>query len=202
MSNDGQQTAGELIVADAVVSAAALVGRLDAVRRLLVRPKAIITPAARDLLRERKIDLACQAVSTTNGDARTPLAIAVANTRFNVDELMRVLRNDPIAIRSLTSRGFVEMLGEMIEDVAGGTTLGLFITDDAAAALCIANRASGVRAASAASRGDAAEVIRSIGANLLVVSPRGRTLFEMKSVVARFCRGWPRECPEVWKGRM
>lgn len=202
MSKDGQQTAGELTIADAVVSAAALAGRLDGVRRLLVRSKAVITPAARDLLRERKIEIARQAVSTSNGDAMTPLAIAVANTRFNTDELVRVHRNNPIAIRIVTPRGFTEMLEEMTRDVANGKTLGLFVTDDSTAALCIANRVSGVRAAAATNGAEASDAVRSIGANLLVVGPRGRTLHELKSVATRFCRGWPRECPEVWKGRM
>ncbi|HKD35297.1 MAG TPA: hypothetical protein VKB78_00810 [Pirellulales bacterium] len=202
MSNDGQQTAGELFFDDAVVSAATLARRLDGVQRVIVRPNAVITPAARDILRERKIELAYQTNATNNGDSRTPLAIAVANTRFNMGELMRALRNEPIAIRSVVPWGFAEMLEQITGDVVGGTTLGLFVSDDAAAALCLANRVSGVRAASAANAVEAADVVRSIGANLLVVRPGGRSLFEMKSVVTRFCRGWPRECPEVWKGKM
>ncbi len=200
--DNGQRTAGELTIADAVVSTATLAGRLDGVQQLIVRPRAVITPAARDLLRERTIELSHQANPTRHGDAATPLAIAVANTRFNVDELVGSLRNEPISIRSVTPRGFAEILGELTREVAGGRTLGLFITDDGAAALCIANRVSGVRAAAAVNRGDAADAVRSIGANLLVINPIGRSLFQMKSVVTRFCRGWPRECPEVWKGRM
>ena len=202
MNNDGQQTAGELIVTDVVVSATALAGRLDGVRRVMVRPKSVITPAARDLLRERKIELACQSISMRSSDSTTPLAIAVANTRFSVNELIRALRNEPLAVHNLVSRGFVEMLGELTESVATRTTLGLFITDDVAAALCLANRRQGVRAAAVANAAGAADAVRSIGANLLVVSPRGRNLFELKSLATRFCRGWPRECPEVWGGRM
>lgn len=48
----------ELIVTEKVVSAKEIEYKLDGVTRLVVTRGAIITPAARDLLRERKIAIA------------------------------------------------------------------------------------------------------------------------------------------------
>jgi pyruvate/2-oxoglutarate dehydrogenase complex dihydrolipoamide acyltransferase (E2) component len=48
----------KLVWSQSVVSAEALQGRLDGIGQLVVSPKAIVTPAARDELRERGIDLA------------------------------------------------------------------------------------------------------------------------------------------------
>ena len=49
---------GELVVTEKVVSAKEIERRLDGVTRLVVVRGAIITPAARDLLKERKISIA------------------------------------------------------------------------------------------------------------------------------------------------
>ena len=210
---NAQRGPGELLVADAVVSAVGLRGRLEGVTRVRVRRGAIVTPAARDLLRERRIDLsyrveaarAEEGCADRDGDERggkTPLAIGVANTRYRAAELLRVLKSEPIAVRDMAANGLIDLVAEMTAEVAAERTLGLLLTDETAAAICLANRQRNVRAAPAASRSEALDAARSIGANLLIVSPLGRSLFEMKALVAGFCKGWPRGCPEFWKGRL
>jgi preprotein translocase subunit YajC len=55
---DGQvetaQMTGELAIGDEVVAMAGLKGRLAGISRLVVRRGAIVTPAVRDLLREKE----------------------------------------------------------------------------------------------------------------------------------------------------
>jgi len=49
---------GKLVVADRVVTLATLEGRLEGVRSVVVQTKAVITPAVKDELRTKKIDIA------------------------------------------------------------------------------------------------------------------------------------------------
>ena len=66
---DVEGSAVELVVDQAVVSLSAIAevsGNLDGVQRLTVRQKAVVTPAVRDLLRQRKIELAFR----TSSDAK------------------------------------------------------------------------------------------------------------------------------------
>ncbi len=63
---------GELAIPERVVTATLLEDRLQGIRRLLVRPGAILTPAARDLLRQRQIVVTYGPVPTRGSTARSP----------------------------------------------------------------------------------------------------------------------------------
>ncbi len=200
-----EQITGELAISDEVVALAGLHGRLGGISRLMVRRGAIITPAVRDLLRDKKIELITQASAENNVNAiagKTRLLLGVANTNYRPAELLRVLGREPIAIEQPVATGFNEHMELLTAAVSTGDTLGMLLTEETAAALCLANRHGGVRAIAATDSRGVADGVRAIGANLLVVHPRGRTLFEMKRIVSQFCAGGPRICPELWRGRL
>jgi hypothetical protein len=48
---------GELIVAERVVTMRSIEGRLAGVKRLVAEPRAVVTPAVKDELKKRKIEL-------------------------------------------------------------------------------------------------------------------------------------------------
>ncbi len=66
-TTEQNSTRGELVLSSKVVSVAVLTGRLDGVSRIIMPRGAVVTPAARDLLRERRIAVA-SAVSPDKSD--------------------------------------------------------------------------------------------------------------------------------------
>jgi hypothetical protein len=208
-------SAGELNVDWAVISLSAIAelsARLDGVRRLTVRRTAVVTPAVRDLLRQRNIELAyrtdaeAKPINGTDVSAALRLIVGVAETsNLQVDLLLKLLASASIAIERLVPAGLLEMIDDLARRLASPATIAVLLTSEPAAAVCLSNRLSGVRAMAA---GDASTLTalgataRAIGANLLVVDPVGRGPYAMKQLIDRFCQGAPRTCPAQWRGRL
>ena len=108
---------GELAVDQAVVSLSAIAelsGKLDGVRRLTVRRKAVVTPAVRDLLRQRKIELAYRSMPKQNQRMQIRqmhalrLIVGVAETNnMQMDLLLKLLARASVAIQRLAPAGLL-----------------------------------------------------------------------------------------------
>jgi hypothetical protein len=208
-------SAVELTVDAAVVSLSAigeLAGNLDGVRRLTVRRKAVVTPAVRDLLRQRKIELAFRTEANAkphNGtDVRPALRLIVSvgeSNNLQMDLLFKLLARASVAIERLAPAGLLQMIDDLAGRLAEPAAIGVLLTADPTAAACLANRLAGVRAMAAGDAGTMnalGAAAQAIGANLLIVDPAGRGPFAMKQLIDRFCQGAPRDCPERWRGRL
>jgi hypothetical protein len=202
MSDSATQSAGELHLDDDVVSTATLAGLSAAVQSVSLRRGAVITPAARDLLRDKKIALAYRTATATAVAGKAELLLGVANTRFRADELVKALSRQPITVRQMSASGLFDLIAEIAKGLAGNQKLAILMTEDAAAAICLANRNAGVRAVAAHDGRTVASAVRSVGANMLIVDPSGRSLFQLKDIATRFAAGGPRTCPEMWRGRL
>jgi hypothetical protein len=212
---DVEGSARELCVDAAVVSMSVLsdaATRLDGVQRLMVERKAIVTPAVRDLLRERKIELAYRTASKgkptveigKKGTLRLVLAAADISGS-QIDALVKLLTRLPLDIERLNVAGLVEIVDELARRIGEPATIGLLLTTETAAALCLANRMKQIRALAIGEAGTLAGLnaaAKAIGANLLILDPTGRSPFALKPWIERFCQGAPRGCPEKWRGRL
>src|SRR5687768_2754177 len=87
--------AGDLVLSGRVIAVADLEGRLDGVNVLVTHRTAIVTPAARDLLREQGVTLASR-VGPTTEEAAARLTLGMAETEFDAAELVRGLRSERI----------------------------------------------------------------------------------------------------------
>ena len=56
--SERSSTTAELLITDKVITLQSLEGRLGNVTRLIVEPRAVVTPAAKDELNARKIEMA------------------------------------------------------------------------------------------------------------------------------------------------
>ena len=65
--------------------------------------------------------------------------------------------------------------------------------------LCLANRHRGVRAVLAGTPATTRQAVAAVGANVLVVEPEGKSVFEMQRTAAELYRNWPRSCPRHLK---
>jgi hypothetical protein len=177
-----------------------LAERLRRVKKLAVRPGAIVTPAVRDLLHQHHISLAVESEPRASAEA-VALAVAVLAARCDASALMRSLAQQ-CTVQQLARTDLVTVLDELAELVAKGGWLGLLITEQAIAAVCLANRHRSVRASAVLDLDAAREAIDVVGANLLIVNPAKTSNAELNRVATFFCRAGPKPCPEAFRIRL
>jgi hypothetical protein len=208
----------DIVLTEKVISVLEVSSRLAGAKRVVVRPKAIVTPAARDWLRERRVELVFDSDTKGSGGSNQAkndkpaaakgsqptrsLALAVANMKFDSSSLVRALARDGIQTEQLARVGLTGTIDELGSLVGRGSQLGWLLTGEVAAAACLANRQRGVRAAVAATAGDVREAIRSLGVNLLVVNPASQTFWQLLNMGRAFLGGGPRECPAEFAQRL
>jgi len=193
---------GELVVLSQVVTMSELEGRLDGVRRLVVPPQAVVTPSVRDELHRKRIALQFDQPVPTPGAACVRLVMTVLGSRFDPAPLIRALNGEGIEIETHRTDCLVAATDPLAGEVAKPNTLGLVVSTYPAVALCLANRHEGVRAMLGIDVGTVDAEAATVGANVLVVNSRTTSLFPMRQMISRFCRGGPRECPEALRERL
>jgi hypothetical protein len=185
--------AGELIVHDAVVSTHVLADRLSGVRKVLVTSKAILTPAARDLLKQHQITLGRSAASTPG--SKPSLVVGMAETPADPADLLRMVSPLAGGIERLAKTGMATVVAELADAVAKDGRLGLLLCGQPLAAACLANRQAGVRAAVARDRDEVVQGVGTLGMNLLIVDPARRSVFQLGQMVKQFLQSGPPRCP-------
>jgi len=209
------KTAARLHVAGHVVAAAAIAGRLDGVREIVVGRRAVVTPAALDLLRPNNIAIVREeapaaagetahgalAVGATATPVRAPARVCLisATRSFGPEPLAANLQTDGLAVCFQQKDCLIASAEELARNIADGRTVGVLVTRKAAAALCLANRKPGVRAILAAGPDALQRDADEVGANALIVDPRGRGLYALRRMVRRFAGDGVRACPEVFE---
>jgi len=184
---------GELSLAARLITIAELDGRLHGVQRLRLIKGAVITPAVRDLLRQR--DISVDYAAANGRAAGHALALALAATAYEPAGLVRAIGQRGTAVERLAQIGLTGAVDELCDLVGKGGMLGLLLTEKPAAAACLANRRRGVRAASAGSVREVDQAVQSLGMNLLTIEPAGRGFCELQQMVRSFLRGGARQCP-------
>jgi hypothetical protein len=195
----GEKTADSsvFVVASRVVTMADLVGRWDSIRRLAVLRDAIVTPAVRDELDRRGIVLEYADSAQAERHA-IHLTIATAGTDFDTTALAAALAREGLDVERPTSDGLASAVDALAAAVLRPDTLGVLVTGQLAAGLCLANRLRGVRAVAAESASAAPE----IGANVLVADPRAMGFFRLRQIIAQFARGGVLQCPAAYCERL
>jgi ribose 5-phosphate isomerase RpiB len=192
---------GELIVSTKVVSTRELEGRLGGVVRLIVSRGTVITPAARDLLNEQKIAVASAVEARmTSGD--TQLVLGVAETRYELTPLLQLLSRQNVNVKRLPENTLIETIDAVCERVAAGSTLGLVLTGQTSAALCLANRRNNVRAALATGSEAVSNAMNSLAANVLIVDPAGTMAFHWKRLLTAWLQAGLQDCPTALRERL
>jgi ribose 5-phosphate isomerase RpiB len=191
----------ELTLNEKVINAATLENRLDGVQRVVVAARAVVTPAARDILQENNITLVRSLQAVT--PAPVQLVIASSDQRIGSEisaiDLIGRLQQRGLQVEKLTGDDLGNVTSDLAEAVSHGNKLGVLLTDQVAAALCVANRRSGVRATGAGNRGEVNDVVQNLGANLLVVDTSRRSKQEVQRMVETFVTTPAHSCPTELK---
>lgn len=189
---------GELVVRSRVVALAELKDRLTSVRKLVVPPQAIVTPAVRDELRRRNIALVFgQKNSVPSSTAGTRLVLMVSHAAMDPAGLVGALKSEGIGVEVQTSECLIRATDQLAAELSQGEVLAVLATPYVPAALCLANRLAGVRAVIGSDARTVAADTASVGANLLVVNPTALGLFQLRQLVSRFYHEPKHECPKV-----
>jgi len=179
---ENQTARDQLVIAEHVVTVTTLAGRTKGKRVVVVPQRAIVTPAARDLLREQGVALERQAPRGHQAQLGLRRVIAVAETNFEPTAMLTGLRG--IEFEHVARVGLVGVIDEVVDRVVRGGAIGLVYTDQADAALCLANRSSGVRAVLARSAEKVRRARVQLAANVFVVEPARKSVFELRQIIA------------------
>jgi hypothetical protein len=193
---------GDLVVDSRVVTLADVAGRLQSIRRVVVTPQAVVTPAVRDELRRRNVGLAHSAGNEMQPAGGLRLVMIAARTKFDPATLARALGQDGVCVEQRSSDCLIASTDQLAAEVVKPGTLGALVTRHTAAGLCLANRHPGVRAVLGSDAPSATAAVAAVGANVLVVNPRAATAFQLRKMLGEFCRGGIRDCPEALKKRL
>jgi len=190
---------GDLPIGSRIVTMAEIAGRLNAVKRVVVSREALVTPAVRDELMRRRIELAFG--ESSNGESPSPvrLVMRVVGTDFDPTSLAAGLTREGMKVEHAALDCLIAATNELAGEMSKPDTLGVLLTRHTAAALCLANRLHGVRAVTGADAPAVASAASAVGANVLVANPSAGTFFQLKQMVSEFGRGGVRPCPEVFQ---
>lgn len=163
--------ASELVLEAKVVTLADLQGRLVGIKQLVVTERAVITPAVRDLLREKKVGLVRRMAGAQAAASATGRTIVVAATeaKVAVGGLVRELRELGCKLEELAQAGLVAAVRELGDEVAKSGAVGLLVCEEPEAALIALNRRSGIRAVGGDDVAAIERAAKAVGANAFVV---------------------------------
>lgn len=191
----------ELFVADRVVSLGRIEKQLAGKKRLAITPGAVLTPSVRDYLKENRISI-CTAMPKLGTKGQKPLSIIAGLTSYDPTELGNRLSQQRFDVTASSCGCLIETTDTLAEQLADPNQLGVVLTTHHAVTLCLANRHKTLRAVSIDNEDQVEPIVSTVGANLIVVSARGRSCFQLERIIARFARMANHTCPEVLKSRL
>jgi hypothetical protein len=160
-------------------------------RALALAPGTVITPLARDLLKQRGILFQFVSGSEAGGLHLGDWAFAIETSLGVAAALRRGLLEDSAAWSEIEP-------GQSVGWVASVPGRGLaLLTDQASVSVWRACQAPGVRAAFATDAGAVARAVRHLGVNYLAIEPAGQTIHSIKHMLAVFRRAGAPRAPEA-----
>jgi len=166
-------------------------------KRVIVQRFTVVTPAARDWLREKQIELAW----ATNGSVAKPwqtggkaevstakpatrqIVLGQAAARFDATALVRQLESRGYAVQRLAHAGLEQVARELAAAAAFDGTPVVLLTDQPWSAVVAANRNPAARAAWVRDRRETLAALREMNLNLAIISVAGQSPFGIVNTV-------------------
>jgi hypothetical protein len=181
----------DTLVLDArVVTTDTVYGRLQGIRKVVVPPRAVVTPSVRDDLQKRRIRLEFQ-----EPDAQEvgPGDLTVVRFTRNTDASRA---SGTLPLPGGAKEHVVDELSAAVslatQAVQTTQQLSVCLTDETLAAVCLLNRSHAVRAVQVRTADDVRRAVAAIGANVLVVDPRDMTANQWNVALQVFRKDLPR----------
>jgi hypothetical protein len=193
---------GELVLSTRLVTMEDIGDRLGGIRRVVVGPQAVVTPAVRDALRDRNITLSRALPVNDAAGTLLRLVVIAARTKFDPKLVANTLQGGNIDVDCRSTDCLLAATDQLADELSKTNTLGLLLTPHTVAAQCLANRLNGIRAVIGCNAGDLATDLRAVGANLLIADPQNVGLSKLCQMAGEYCRGGMRPCPDVFRKRL
>lgn len=193
------QRSGSVMFEERVITADLLSDRVNGAATIGIGPKAILTPSARDFIKERglRIDrVSTAAVQASPVSSREPASGAAVDqpSTINHQPLLVVVRNTDAVTKlwtDLQATWSRELLG-CADDAAsltirelarGAVQTVVILAEQTHRAACLANRSPAVKAVAVRDAGDVALVRRQLRANVWCIDPTPKSWFELKNLI-------------------
>jgi len=202
--------AGVIRLAGRVIALADLKQLPKDAREIQVSTTALVTPAARDELRERGVQIVRgQQNSTTAATQPRAAALVIGTVDAStvksatvIDQAVSGLRRQKHEIEQLPRVPLAQQIDALVDQVVRGGRRGVLVTSEVSAALCLANRQGGVRAVLGTTKQNVRRDVERLAANLLVVDPAARSTFEVMQLIGEFAKAEAGFSAEGWQSRL
>jgi hypothetical protein len=168
-------------------------------KRVVVQHGSVVTPAARDWLREKQIELAWAAnglaKTTQNGGnaavlgtkpATSMIVLGQAASRFDGTALVRQVESRGYKVQRLAHSGLPQVASELAAAAAFDGVPAILLTDQPWAAVVAANRHASARAAWVRDRRETIAAIREAAINVAIVNVTGQSPFGILNTILPF----------------
>lgn len=189
---------GDVRLNERVISLDSLDERIQGVDRIVLSARAVITPAARDELRQRGI-VVTHASSDVESGRKLVVCLTELNQDLNLDVIKRESSGRWTTIEMLRSDNLVTAVGTLANRLIGGGVHGILVTSVPTVAVCLANRYSSIRAAWIHDASEVAAATQLIGANLLIVEASTQGHLEWPAILRDYFQDGSLECPSQYE---
>jgi len=179
-----------------VVTQDVLERRLNGAAKIDIAPQSILTPAAVDFLRSRRIDWTRrgQTVATSN---TAKWAIATVQQTDSIETAVNDLKSSGSIQTTEAVVGCDAAAADWAFDVVSRGSSGAIVLSDAPEVVaCLANRQPQMRAAVVGSRFDVATISQRLGANLFCLDARRCSFFELRNILRAMVASPPPAVPD------
>ncbi len=182
-----------------VVTLIGLGDRLSGVRRVLLPPGAVVTPAVRDEFRRRGIQVHTAPTERAPNLAPASRLLLVVTQPPPPQRLLDAVTAAAAPGQTLGPAPLTELIRPLAESLRDLTRAAVLITRQPAATLCLANRYPGLRAVSGTGNAlTVRQAVQAIGANVLVLDCQQPVDAELARMLRHFRQARP-SCPPAWK---
>jgi len=155
-------------------------------RVVLVDPKAVVTPSARDHARDEEITIVRGTAAATAAAPARPFVVAQAACRGDGAARAAAIARAVPAAQQLPASGLADVVAALASHASKDAARGVLLTGRPAVALVLANRSASLRAVSARDAAGLAAAAADAAANLLVIDPATFAGGSLERVCAEF----------------
>ncbi len=170
------------------------------IRRITVDPGAVVTPAVMDLLRDLGITLAEGRHGSDGSPHARAVIVNVPPAQLDTRELAEHL-GDAVVLCEMVRTALDDAVAEAAGAVGNGDCQAVVVAHQAMAAVCLANRHRGVRAAACYDPSMLQEARDTAGINVLALDPARLEPAARLGLAVRFFGQPIAACPAGWGGR-
>ena len=169
-----------------VLSAAELERLPEGVRQVVLVPRCVVTPAARDEAARRGIRLLKTAEPARDACSQAVLVVVAEGSAPERKALEQALARAQVRVERVPPVGLASALAELAREVRLGGRRGLVWTPRPPVALCLANRHRGIRAAGGENPRQLKQAAAALAANCLVLGPECGSPWALRNLIQWF----------------